>query len=179
MISGVATTSPRPPPGRWSFDSGAEAFDYLAAGETLILEYTVKATDDNGTPASDTETVTITITGTNDAPVIPDGPDAVGLNETDAGLSTNGTLTISDVDTTDVVTASIDSLAISGTSDRGDAAAPSDAALLAMFSINPAAILDGTENSDTLSWTFDSGHSLQATLFNESGVCGWTHKRFP
>ena len=33
----------------WDFDSGAETFDYLANGETLILEYTVKATDDDGT----------------------------------------------------------------------------------------------------------------------------------
>ena len=47
----------------WDFNSGTEAFDYLATGETLILTYTVKAVDDDGTPLSDTETVTITITG--------------------------------------------------------------------------------------------------------------------
>ena len=44
----------------WSLDSGAEAFDYLAAGETLVLDYTLQASD--GT-ASDTETVTVTVTG--------------------------------------------------------------------------------------------------------------------
>ena len=54
----------------WDFDSGSETFDYLATGETLILEYTVKATDDDGTPLSDTETVTITITGTDDDPIV-------------------------------------------------------------------------------------------------------------
>ena len=34
----------------WAFNSGAEAFDYLAAGETLTLSYTVRVavTDQNG-----------------------------------------------------------------------------------------------------------------------------------
>jgi VCBS repeat-containing protein len=141
----------------WGFDSGSETFDYLATGETLVLTYTVQAADDDGTPLNDTETITITITGTNDAPVITDGPDAVDLDETNAALITSGDVTIGDVDTTDVVTASIDSLVVSGSSDRLDAAAPNDAVLLAMFSINPTAILDGTENSNTLNWSFNSG----------------------
>ena len=106
---------------------------------------------------SDTETVTITITGSNDAPVITNGPDTAGLTETNAALLTAGTLTVSDVDTSDVVTASVDGLVVSGTSNRLDAAAPSDAALLAMLSVSPTAILDGTENSATLNWDFNSG----------------------
>jgi VCBS repeat-containing protein len=63
----------------WSFDSGAEAFDYLAVGETLILQYTIAATDDDGTALSDTETVTITIIGSNDAPIAV--ADAIGTDE--------------------------------------------------------------------------------------------------
>ncbi|MEW9838710.1 calcium-binding protein, partial [Mesorhizobium marinum] len=92
----------------------------------------------------------------NDAPVISSGPDTVDLDETDAALTATGTLIVSDVDTTDVVTASIDGVVVSGTSDRLDDVAPSDGELLAMLSITPAAILDGTENSDTLTWNFDS-----------------------
>ncbi|MDX1763749.1 MAG: VCBS domain-containing protein, partial [bacterium] len=99
----------------------------------------------------------VTITGTNDDPVITDGPDSVALGETDAGLSTTGTLTVTDVDTTDVVTASIDALTVGGTSDRLDPAAPSDVDLLAMFTIDTAPILDGTQTTNTLTWTFDSG----------------------
>ena len=34
----------------WNFNSGSEAFDFLATGETLILTYTVNVTDDDGTP---------------------------------------------------------------------------------------------------------------------------------
>jgi VCBS repeat len=140
----------------WNFNSGSEAFNYLATGETLVLTYTVTATDDDSNPLSDSETVTITITGTNDAPVITDGPDTADLDETDAGLSASGTLTVTDVDTSDTVAAST-TLAVSGTSDRTDAAAPSDATLLGMLTVTPAAILDGTENTATLTWNFNSG----------------------
>ena len=52
----------------WTFSSTPEAFDYLDDGESLTLTYTVRATDDSS--AFDEQTVTITITGTNDAPVI-------------------------------------------------------------------------------------------------------------
>ena len=51
----------------WTFNSGSQAFNYLAAGEHLTLTYTVTSTDNHST--SDTQTVTITMTGTNDKPV--------------------------------------------------------------------------------------------------------------
>ena len=54
----------------WSFDSASEAFNYLGLGETLVLEYTVSVTDNNAIPLSDSETVTVTITGTNESPLI-------------------------------------------------------------------------------------------------------------
>jgi len=152
ILSGTETTKTLD----WNFTSGTEYFNYLAAGESLVLTYTVKATDDNVTPANDTETVTITITGTNDAPVITGGPDSAALTETNAALATSGTLTVTDVDTTDVVTASVDSLAVSGTSNRSDAAAPGDIALKAMLTVTPTAILGGTETTKTLDWSFAS-----------------------
>ncbi|MBR1280433.1 VCBS domain-containing protein, partial [Bradyrhizobium sp. AUGA SZCCT0177] len=54
----------------WNFNSGTQAFDYLAVGEQLVLTYTVKSTDSSTSPLSDTQTVTVTITGSNDAPVV-------------------------------------------------------------------------------------------------------------
>ena len=51
----------------WSFNSGTQYFNEIPAGETLILNYTVRATDNHG--AYDDQVVTVTITGTNDAPV--------------------------------------------------------------------------------------------------------------
>ena len=88
-----------------------EAFDYLASGETLILTYTVKAVDDDGTPLSDTETVTITITGSNDAPT------ASNLNIPEA--YTEDTL----LDLTDIVTADVDTATVTVTLTLSDVAA--------------------------------------------------------
>ena len=50
----------------WSFDSGSEAFDFLADGETLQLTYSIKVDDGHG--GVDTQDVTIKVTGTNDGP---------------------------------------------------------------------------------------------------------------
>jgi VCBS repeat-containing protein len=52
----------------WTFSAADKSFDYLAAGETLKLTYTVQVDDHHGGVVS--QPVTITITGTNDAPVV-------------------------------------------------------------------------------------------------------------
>ncbi|QEG40277.1 DUF4347 domain-containing protein [Roseimaritima ulvae] len=300
----------------WNFNSGGEAFDFLASGETLVLTYTVSATDDAGTPLSDTETVTVTITGTNDAavvdlngadaggtnyttsfnegdsavsiadvdatisdsdnteydrftvtltgfadgnkeqigiagrrfdytapathvetvgatnfeisfsgsqfiitkdgggtmpqadlqtllrsmtfenldkdptlgartitfvardsngldsaiatttintgaindaPVITGGPGTAAVTETDAGLTASGTLTVTDVDTADVVTAGVDSVVVSGTGSSSVPGSLTNGTLQGFLSVSPTAILDGTESTNTLTWNFNSG----------------------
>jgi len=98
--------------------------------------------------------------------VITDGPDAVNLAETDAALLTNGTLTVSDVDTTDVVTASVNNLVVTGTSNRSDAAAPTDLELQAMLTVSPTTILNASQNSATLTWNFNSGSEFFDYLAN-------------
>jgi VCBS repeat-containing protein len=52
----------------WTLHAPDADLDFLAAGDTLTLAYDVAVTDAN--LASTTETVTITITGSNDAPVL-------------------------------------------------------------------------------------------------------------
>ncbi|SMP66183.1 VCBS repeat-containing protein, partial [Neorhodopirellula lusitana] len=54
----------------WDFDSNGEAFDFLADGETLILTYQISASDGftGGTDA--TQDVVVTITGSNDDPIL-------------------------------------------------------------------------------------------------------------
>ena len=72
----------------WTFNSGSQAFDYLAAGQTLVLTYTLTGTDGNG--GSDTQPVTITITGTNDGPdikLVGSDSASAGIAETNSGLS--------------------------------------------------------------------------------------------
>jgi VCBS repeat-containing protein len=52
----------------WSFDSGSQSFDYLASGEMLTLTYIVRVQDSIG--ATTQQPITITIVGTNDAPLV-------------------------------------------------------------------------------------------------------------
>ena len=117
----------------WSFDSGSEAFDYLAQGETLILTYTLTATDSAPyTPLSDTQTVTITITGTNDAPVLTvTATGSLAEDGDDPILSTSGSLDVTDVDATDshVITTGVTSVVWSG----GSLSLDDQAALAAGF----------------------------------------------
>src|SRR5262249_15405911 len=80
-----------------TFSAPDQTFDFLAAGETLTIVYNVTVTDNLG--ASLTQPVTITITGSNDAPVL--AADAPGPHTTIQAVQTSGTLTFTDVDLTD------------------------------------------------------------------------------
>ncbi|AZO30717.1 VCBS domain-containing protein [Mesorhizobium sp. M1B.F.Ca.ET.045.04.1.1] len=120
-VLGMLTLSPGPlaaDPGDthnlgWSFSSTPQNFDFLAANETLTLTYTVKANDGHG--GIDTQTVTITIHGTNDAAVITG--DAAGAVTEASGVS-NGTAGTSpatgDLDATDVDSATDFSVVTNG-----------------------------------------------------------------
>ncbi|EED31316.1 VCBS protein [gamma proteobacterium NOR5-3] len=143
----------------WTFDSGAITFDYLDVGQTLVLTYTVTASDSF---LSDSETITITITGTNDTPVIAveaGDSDAELLTESDIALSTSGTLSVEDLDTTDTVSVSVNGLAVSGsfggTLPTG-LSASSNAALVAMLSVDSGTIIDGASTTGTINWAFAS-----------------------
>ncbi len=153
ILDGTQTTNAL----TWNFNSGSEAFDFLAAGETLVLTYTVSVTDDNGTPLSDTETITVTITGTGDAPVITGGPDTSSLTESNSGLTDSGALTVTDLDLTDTVTAAVDAVVVSGTGASSVPASLTNATLRGFLSVTPTAILDSTQTTNTLTWNFNSG----------------------
>ena len=89
----------------WSFNSGSETFDYLAVGEQLTLTYTVRATDSSAPLAFDDQTLTITVTRTNAAPIVSatDVTGAVTEQVTPAGnLTDSGTISFTDVDLTDI-----------------------------------------------------------------------------
>ena len=117
-------------------------------------------TTTNGTAtaiSAATADVNTSITGVNDAPVITGGPGTSSLTETDSGLADSGTLVVSDVDTTDNVTAAVDSVAVGGTGAGSLPPALDNLTLQGLLSVAPTAILDGTETTDTLAWTFNSG----------------------
>ncbi len=80
--------------GRWTFDATTSAYDSLAAGATQDLVIPYQVTDEHGGVAD--STLTITITGTNDAPV---ATDSTGSTSENAVL--NGTVPVAtDVDGT-------------------------------------------------------------------------------
>src|SRR5438270_11473881 len=101
---GAASDSPttHPFPTRRSSDLADNATDYLAEGQTATEKFTVTVSDGHGGTVD--QLVTITIHGTNEAPTIhlvTTDTAAANFSETNAGLSTNGTLTVTDVDLTD------------------------------------------------------------------------------
>ena len=79
--------------GSYRFDPGSD-FDNLAAGVTRQVSFTYTAIDNLGL-ASAPASVTITVTGTNDAPVISTGSGSV---TEDSAPAASGTLSASDVD---------------------------------------------------------------------------------
>ncbi len=87
----------------WSYDLADAQFDFLALDETLVLTYMATVNDGHGGVVS--TPVKVTITGTNDAPVITAQDLIGGVTElvTPAGnLTDTGTITFTDVDLTDV-----------------------------------------------------------------------------
>ncbi|MGY3256462.1 VCBS domain-containing protein [Pseudomonas chlororaphis] len=84
----------------WDYSS-SQNLDFLGAGETITFSYTVVATDDSdaANAASATQIVSITITGSNDAPVLSfaTGNDAGAVKE-DTTLSVSGQFSSTDID---------------------------------------------------------------------------------
>ena len=101
---------------KWTYSIPDHAFDFLAAGETLTLTYTIRV-DNNFSVNNEfiTKTFTITITGTNDQPVITssvptitfEGGTSVPGGPLTSDVPTSGTLTFKDVDLTDTHNVSV------------------------------------------------------------------------
>ena len=87
----------------WTYTVADSAVEYLAAGQTKVESFTITLDDQHG--GLITKQIDVTITGTNDAPVITaqDLIGAVTEQITPAGnLTDSGTITFTDVDLTDV-----------------------------------------------------------------------------
>lgn len=86
----------------WSFSVPDSAVDFLAAGQTLVQKYNV--TVDDGAGGTAVQTVTVTVTGTNDAPIVA-ATDVTGavteLVSPVGNLMDTGTIAFTDVDLID------------------------------------------------------------------------------
>ena len=96
----------------WTYTIADNAVDFLAEGETLTVTYEVAIADDSGSgnATSATQQIVVTITGTNDQPVIDVGASTLtdGIDEqTDTTgdatpLEATGTVAFTDADLTDI-----------------------------------------------------------------------------
>jgi len=117
-----------------TFSAPDLAFDYLAAGETLNIAYTVKLDDHAG--GTSTQTVVVEVHGSNDAPTFISGPESAHLTEdqnvSPAGnLTAHGDLFFSDIDLSDDHTVST---TVTAARSGGGAVPLSNADLLAALS---------------------------------------------
>ena len=132
------------------------AFDYLAAGEQLILTYAILLNDGSG--GTSTTNVTVTVTGTNDAPVYLSGPESAHLTESQnlssGNLTANGELFFADVDLSDTHTVST---TVAASRSSGGAVPLSNATLLAALSNS----LDDSTGHDLgdVDWSFSLPNS--------------------
>ncbi|MEO9654800.1 tandem-95 repeat protein [Marinomonas sp.] len=78
--------------GSWSFDPTVSAFDSLADGVTQDISVDVQVSDGTNTVS---QTITITITGTND---VPTATEVVNESVVEGGTSISGVIDASDVD---------------------------------------------------------------------------------
>jgi VCBS repeat-containing protein len=99
--------------GHWSYTVNNALVQYLAAGQTTTDSFAVTSLDGTAT-----QTVTVTITGTNDPPVIISGPQAGNVSEGDGlpapAQSATGQVTFSDVDASDTHTLTVSAAAVYG-----------------------------------------------------------------
>ena len=87
-----------------TFSAPDLAFDYLAAGQQLKINYVIQLTDHAG--GVTTQNVVVTVVGTNDKPVFLCGPEHAHLVEDqnvspDGKLKAHGHLPFADVDLSD------------------------------------------------------------------------------
>src|SRR5262249_8223349 len=106
----------------WTYQITDNKLDFLAAGEKVTLVSTVTVNDQHG--GTDTATVTITITGSDDTPVIAaadksESGSVPELTNTTCSSPASGTIHFTDVDLTDRPTASIPSQPVPRSSDLG------------------------------------------------------------
>ena len=91
---------------KWTFSAQDKAFDYLAAGETVTLKYTLTVDDGHGGTAN--QTVSVVVTGTNDAPVITTTDagaklsEAAGTTGSETLRTAEGVLAFTDVDLSEI-----------------------------------------------------------------------------
>ena len=140
-LSVPATGSTDPGEIQWAFSVDDDDIDHLAAGEVVTQNYTVTIVDNGAGNLSATETIVVTITGTNDAPVITTAAASANLTEAadqtgeaTPALTASGSIAFDDVDARDTGHTATVSASVASTV-ATDFAETDDPAILGYFSV--------------------------------------------
>ncbi|WP_214475369.1 VCBS domain-containing protein, partial [Mesorhizobium sp. dw_380] len=128
----------------------------LSAGQVLVDKLTYAIQLGNGTLSW--ATTSIQFTGTNDKPdihLVTTDSAAASLSETNAALTTSGTLTVNDADVSDTVSASVTAVSLAGTT-----GGLSGATVLGMLTVSPASLTADPGETHNLGWTFNSASQV-------------------
>ena len=144
----------------WAFQGNSALFDYLLPGEQVTLAYTISVNDGKG--GTDTELVTVVITGANENPVISlSGGDKGSLFINEDGsvfgsgdptplVSHSGTLTVTDLDSSGALT-----VTVTGVNFDSNVMVPGWSPM-DWFTIS----FDPNQNASNLTWTFTADPAL-------------------
>ena len=174
LVSGTYGTLNINQAGTWNYtlDNNRTATQNLAQGQTATETFTVQVMDEHG--ASDTETITINVAGSNDGPVMQTGAVSrtTGEDSETPNLTETGLMQFSDLDLSDThaVGASLQSAVLSS---GGTVSAGLSAALNAAISASLSADPTPGDGHGGLQWDFslansevqflDAGETLTAT----------------
>ncbi|WP_189446279.1 tandem-95 repeat protein, partial [Salinicola rhizosphaerae] len=153
--------------GSYTFTPGTD-FDALAAGESRDVTFSYTAMDNEG-GVSAPQTVTITVTGTNDAPVAKADTGSIGENTTLTVNAANGVLANdSDVDGGTLVVSAVNGTAASvGTAITGSNGGTFTLSADGSYSFNPGTAFDrlaaGQTDTTQVSYTVSDGQGGTAT----------------
>jgi len=144
---------------KWSFSDADDDFDFLAKNQTLVLTYNIKVSDNHG--GSVIQTVKITVTGTDDKPVISMGAAAVVTEQANHTLSLSPdiahvTLNFVDQDLANTGhTATVTGVAATGVTTGILPGSLGTAELMAFFHVDSVVKTSGSSNG-TINTTFSA-----------------------
>ena len=150
---------PAAPQANVVYTPNATYYQYLAVGERATDSFTYTVTDADGDVS--TQTVSVTIVGANDGPLVVSGKIATAFTEGAAVLTDTGTILFSDLDLTDThsVTVGEPRVSVSGVATN---VAPTGG-----FGVLTAAVNENTtdqNNQGTIVWTYRADDAQVARL---------------
>ena len=148
LLNAITVTDNSDNTAGWALSASSLDLDFLTAGQTITLEKVVTATD--GQSATVTDTITVTITGTNDAPTITAQTDVAGaVTEITDGASGEGTNNLTDTGSFTIADLDNDSVTVSTAEGTTDAVGGSFLGALT------ATVADDTDDgSGQINWTY-------------------------